>query len=75
MADLKRKLVVFNEDDEHQRELLEWCATQTSNFSGFVKHVLFAYKSGLTFSRNSNEFVPEFIQPATDKYSNIDDIL
>jgi hypothetical protein len=38
------KAVRFNLTDAHQRELYEWCTEQSSNFSGFVKDVLFAHK-------------------------------
>jgi hypothetical protein len=45
MSKLIRKLVVFNEEDMHQNDLLHWCYSQSSNFSGFIKHVLFSYRS------------------------------
>ncbi len=40
----KRSMVVFNLDNPHQKELYEWCISQSTNFSGFVKSVLFAHK-------------------------------
>lgn len=46
MTQLVRKLIVFNVDDDRQRELLEWVTSQTCNFSGYVKDVLIARKGG-----------------------------
>lgn len=42
----KRKAINFNLDCPHQRELYEFCMKRSSNFSGFVKDVLFLYKQG-----------------------------
>lgn len=41
----KRQAVVFNMESPHQRDLYEWCMGQSSNFSGFCKEILFAFKS------------------------------
>jgi hypothetical protein len=42
---MKRQPIVFNLDNPHQRELYEWVNGQTTNFSGFVRDVLFAYRN------------------------------
>jgi hypothetical protein len=44
MKNFKRMHIVFNLDNPHQRELFEWCMSQSTNFSGFARSVLFAYK-------------------------------
>lgn len=67
---LKRKLIVFNEEDAHQRELLEWVGSRSSNFSGFVKNVLFAYMTGGNISQVTVE-----APPVTAKFAGIGDIL
>ena len=46
----KRQPISFNLDCPHQKELYEWCKSNSANFSGFVKDVLFLYKQ----SQNNN---------------------
>jgi hypothetical protein len=67
-----RKPIAFNVDDAHQRELLEWVASRSNNFSGFVKDVLFAFKSGggLPQATTATEVVT-----APPKFARISDIL
>ncbi|MGU3469876.1 hypothetical protein ACLBWT_01765 [Paenibacillus sp. D51F] len=46
MSYVKRQ-IVFNTENRHQRELDAWLTEQSAgNISGFVKAVLFAFKSG-----------------------------
>lgn len=73
---LKRKLIVFNEDDAHQRELLEWVASRTNNFSGFVKDVLFAFMTGGSGATAAVaiEVVPVAAPPAAPKKAWIGEI-
>uniref|UniRef100_A0A1S2MFF4 Uncharacterized protein n=1 Tax=Anaerobacillus isosaccharinicus TaxID=1532552 RepID=A0A1S2MFF4_9BACI len=53
----KRQPISFNLDCPHQKELYDWCKSNSANFSGFVKNVLFLYKQ----SQNnfSDEIVPQ----------------
>lgn len=44
MKNFKRMHIVFNLDNPHQKELFDWCMAQSTNFSGFARSVLFAYK-------------------------------
>ena len=69
----KRKPVVFNVTDAHQRDLYEWCIAQSTNFSGFVKNVLFAYKNGRLNENNRQTAVVS--EGGTDDYSGMADIL
>jgi hypothetical protein len=72
-AAIVRKLVVFNVEDAHQRELLEWANASSTNFSGFVKSVLFAHKSAGGRTNSAEAFAaPALIDP---DYGNIADIL
>ncbi|WP_144852304.1 hypothetical protein [Paenibacillus cremeus] len=72
---LTRKQILFNEDDAHQRELLEWVATQTTNFSGYVKDVLFAVRSGgFTAGRTAVFALPTTAVTQTDDGAGISDI-
>lgn len=44
---MRRRPVAFNMDNALEKGLSEWCDQQSpNNFSGFVKMVLFAYRSG-----------------------------
>lgn len=69
-----RKPIAFNVDDAHQRELLEWVASRSNNFSGFVKDVLFAFKSGGVLPQVSAVTAVEVPQ-VTPKFASIGDIL
>lgn len=42
---MKRMPIVFNMENPHQKDLYDWCQGQTTNFSGFVREILFAYRS------------------------------
>jgi hypothetical protein len=44
MKNYKRMHIVFNLDNPHQKELYEWCMNQSTNFSGFARSIIFAYK-------------------------------
>lgn len=44
MSQYKRCPVVFNLSNPMQEELYTWCASQSTNFSDFVRTVLFNYK-------------------------------
>ncbi|NOU98413.1 hypothetical protein [Paenibacillus planticolens] len=68
-----RKPIAFNVDDAHQRELLEWVASRSNNFSGFVKDVLFAFKSGVGAAQVTAEAAVE-ASPVRVKYANVGDI-
>jgi len=48
MSNYKRCPVVFNMDNPMHLELYQWCMDQTTNFSDFVRSVLFAYKQNQT---------------------------
>lgn len=43
---MKHKAVVFNLNNPDEKELYDFCMKRASNFSGFVKRVLFAYNQG-----------------------------
>lgn len=64
MSNFVRKAVMFNLDDAHQRKLFDWCESSSSNFSGFVKGVLFAQMMG-----SSKKEVPVAATPRMDDES------
>lgn len=53
----KRQPISFNLDCPHQKELYEWCKSNSVNFSGFVKDVLFLYKQSQ--NNNSEKFIEQ----------------
>lgn len=44
MGNFKRCTVVFNLDNPTHLELYSWCMRRTTNFSDFVRALLFTYK-------------------------------
>lgn len=51
----KRQPVSFNLDCPHQKALYEWCKSNSANFSGFVKTVLYLHMQ----SKDNNFSVPK----------------
>jgi hypothetical protein len=63
----KHKAIVFNLDNEEERELYDFCNKRSSNFSGFVKKVLFLYmQSKIVEQRPSTKIHPPQIKRPTD---------
>jgi len=56
---IKRKQIAFNMDDAHQRDLHDWVMSKTTNFSGFVKSVLFAQMAGTSGVAESTEIIDD----------------
>lgn len=75
MGYVKRQ-IVFNTENTHQRELYEWVSAQSGgNFSGFVRTVLFAFKSGGGGTREVQTFSPAFVAQEDSDRSAMGDII
>ncbi|QOY37024.1 hypothetical protein AWH56_005095 [Anaerobacillus isosaccharinicus] len=58
----KRQPISFNLDCPHQKELYDWCKSNSANFSGFVKDVLFLYKQSQNSFSNEDELPRKVVE-------------
>ncbi|MFS1514851.1 hypothetical protein VQL36_20925 [Chengkuizengella sp. SCS-71B] len=50
----KRKTVYFNMENEKQKELYEWCTSESYNFSMFIRTLLSIYKDNNVLIENTS---------------------
>lgn len=63
MGNYKRPAVIFNLDNPSHKELYKWCINQTSNFSDFVRTILFSYRQqSLQQSQTQSNFPFQNVQ-------------
>lgn len=59
----KRKAINFNLSCPHQKELYDFCMSQSTNFSGFVKSVLFHFMKDGQMPREVSRMKNEVSNP------------
>lgn len=70
----KRQPISFNLECPHQKALYDWCKSESANFSGFVKTILYFHMQ----SKDNNFSVPKeqsFVIKTESKSNELDLIL